>query len=51
MDSYVSPLCERYASDKMKYIFSPDYKFGMWRRLWVALAEAEKELGIDISTR
>ena len=49
MDSYVSPLCERYASDKMKHIFSPDFKFTTWRRLWIALAEAEKELGIAIT--
>ena len=49
MDSYVSPLCERYASEKMKHIFSPDFKFTTWRRLWIALAEAEKELGIDIA--
>lgn len=49
MDSYVSPLCERYASDDMKYIFSAKFKFGTWRRLWIALAEAEKELGIEIS--
>ncbi len=49
MDAYVSPLCERYASEEMKYIFSPDFKFGTWRRLWVALAEAEQSLGIRIS--
>lgn len=49
MDIYVSPLCERYAGRKMKYIFSPDFKFGTWRKLWVALAEAEKELGIPIT--
>ncbi len=49
MDNYVSPLCERYAGKRMKYIFSPDFKFGTWRRLWIALAEAEKELGIPIS--
>ena len=49
MDTYVSPLCERYASEKMKHIFSPDFKFTTWRRLWIALAEAEKELGIDIT--
>lgn len=49
MHNYVSPLCERYAGKRMKYIFSPDFKFGTWRRLWIALAEAEKELGIPIS--
>lgn len=49
MDSYVSPLCQRYASKQMQHVFSPDFKFGTWRRLWVALAEAEKELGIDIA--
>ncbi len=49
MNDYVSPLCERYAGKRMKYIFSPDFKFGTWRRLWIALAEAEKELGISIT--
>lgn len=49
MDAYVSPLCQRYASKKMQYIFSPDFKFGTWRRLWVALAKEEKSLGIDIT--
>ena len=49
MDTYVSPLCERYASDTMKHIFSPDFKFTTWRKLWIALAEAEKELGIAIT--
>ncbi len=49
MDSYVSPLCERYAGKRMKFIFSPDFKFSTWRRLWIALAEAEKELGIPIT--
>lgn len=49
MDSYVSPLCERYASEDMKFVFSPTYKFSTWRKLWVALAEAEKSLGIEIS--
>ncbi len=48
-DSYESPLCSRYASREMRYIFSPDYKFSMWRRLWIALAESERELGLEIS--
>ena len=47
-DRYVSPLSERYASREMQYIFSPDKKFKTWRRLWIALAETEKELGLDI---
>ena len=49
MDAYVSPLCQRYASKQMQYVFSPDFKFGTWRRLWVALAKAEKSLGIDVT--
>ncbi len=48
-DNYVSPLSERYASKEMQYIFSPDKKFRTWRRLWIALAEAEKELGLNIT--
>ena len=43
-DRYVSPLSERYASKEMQYIFSPDMKFRTWRKLWIALAETEKEL-------
>ena len=46
---YVSPLSERYASMEMQYIFSPDMKFRTWRRLWIALAETEKELGLNIT--
>ena len=46
---YESPLCSRYAGDEMKRIFSPDRKFSTWRKLWVALAEAESELGIPIT--
>ncbi|MDE5863009.1 MAG: adenylosuccinate lyase [Lachnospiraceae bacterium] len=46
-DKYVSPLSERYASREMQYIFSPDMKFKTWRRLWVALAETEYELGLS----
>lgn len=49
MDKYVSPLSERYASKEMQYIFSPDKKFKTWRRLWIALAEVEKELGLHIT--
>ena len=48
-DRYQSPLSERYASREMQYIFSPDMKFRTWRRLWIALAETEKELGLDIT--
>ncbi len=48
-DKYVSPLSERYASKEMQYIFSPDMKFKTWRRLWIALAETEKELGLGIT--
>ena len=48
-DRYVSPLSERYASKEMQYIFSPDKKFRTWRRLWIALAETEKELGLNIT--
>ena len=47
--TYQSPLCSRYASREMQYLFSPDKKFTTWRRLWVALAEAEKELGLHIT--
>ncbi|MDO4690492.1 MAG: adenylosuccinate lyase [Fusobacterium sp.] len=45
---YSNPLCERYSSKEMMYNFSPDKKFSTWRKLWIALAEAEKELGLDI---
>ncbi|NBK90875.1 adenylosuccinate lyase [bacterium 1XD21-13] len=48
-DRYVSPLSERYASKEMQYIFSPDKKFRTWRRLWIALAETERELGLNIT--
>ncbi|NMA34655.1 MAG: adenylosuccinate lyase [Clostridiaceae bacterium] len=48
---YENPLCERYAGRKMQEIFSPDRKFSTWRKLWVALAESQKELGLDISDR
>ncbi len=46
---YQSPLNTRYASKEMQYIFSPDMKFRTWRKLWIALAETEKELGLDIT--
>ena len=48
-DCYESPLSARYASKEMKYIFSPDKKFRTWRRLWIALAEAEMELGLPVT--
>jgi adenylosuccinate lyase len=47
--NYTSPLSERYPSPEMKYYFSPEMKFRTWRRLWIALAESEKELGLDIT--
>ena len=48
-DKYISPLSDRYASKEMQYIFSPDMKFRTWRKLWIALAETEKELGLQIT--
>lgn len=48
-DTYESPLSARYADKEMKYLFSPDMKFRTWRKLWIALAEAEKELGLNIT--
>jgi adenylosuccinate lyase len=49
MKEYQNPLITRYASKEMSYIFSPDYKFTTWRKLWVALAESQKELGLPIT--
>ena len=48
-DRYVSPLSERYAGKEMQEVFSPDRKFRTWRKLWIALAEAEQELGLPIT--
>ena len=48
-DIYENPLCGRYASDEMKHLFSDDVKFSTWRKLWIALAESEKELGLNIT--
>ena len=48
-DVYESPLSARYAGKEMKYLFSPDMKFRTWRRLWIALAEAEHELGLPVT--
>ena len=48
-DIYESPLNSRYSSKEMKYIFSPDFKFKTWRKLWIALAESEMELGLNIT--
>ena len=48
-DTYESPLNSRYAGEKMKYLFSPDHKFKTWRRLWIALAKAERKLGLPIT--
>ena len=48
-ESYQSPRCTRYAGPQMRAIFSDDKRYGTWRRLWVALAEAEQELGLEIS--
>ena len=47
--SYESPFCTRYASEEMQHVFSADKKFSTWRRLWVALARAEMELGLPVT--
>ena len=49
MNSYKNPLEERYSSAEMLFNFSPNNKFQTWRKLWIALAEIEKDLGLDIS--
>ena len=48
-DSYISPFSTRYASEEMQHVFSQNFKFRTWRRLWIALAKAEKELGLNIT--
>ena len=48
-NTYENPLCSRYASDEMQYIFSPDKKFTTWHRLWIALARAEMRLGLPVT--
>ena len=48
-DVYESPLSARYADKEMKYLFSPDMKFRTWRKLWIALAQAEQELGLPVT--
>jgi adenylosuccinate lyase len=50
-DAYSNPLLERYASREMSYVFSPDFKFGTWRKLWIALAECEMALGLPVTRR
>ena len=48
-DTYINPLCTRYAGEEMQKIFSDDRKYSCWRKLWLYLAEAEKQLGIPIT--
>ena len=47
--NYESPLSSRYADEEMKYLFSPEMKFRTWRKLWIALAQAEHELGLPVT--
>ncbi len=47
--NYISPFSTRYSSEDVQYVFSEDFKFTTWRKLWIALAKAEKELGLDIT--
>lgn len=49
-DKYLNPLNDRYSSEEMQYIFSPDFKFSTWRKLWIILAKSQKELGLDFIT-
>ena len=48
-DSYISPFSTRYASEEMQYIFSEQFKFTTWHKLWIALAKAEQKMGLDIT--
>ena len=48
-EKYEHPLVDRYASKEMSYLWSPSKKFSTWRKLWLALAEAERDLGLEIS--
>ena len=48
-NDFQNPLSARYASTEMRYVFSPANKFGTWRRLWIALARAQRDLGLDIT--
>ena len=50
-NKYISPFSTRYASDEMQYVFSEEFKFKTWRRLWIELAKAEKALGLDITDK
>ncbi len=50
-NKYISPFSTRYSSDEMQYVFSEEFKFKTWRRLWIELAKAEKELGLDITDK
>ena len=50
-DNYISPLSTRYASAEMQFVFSENFKFRTWRRLWISLAKAEQKLGLNISAQ